>query len=697
MSEISMQFSPGSRHFVTLLFLLLLPMIRVAAGQDVEVDSLTKLLQSNISDTTRMEVLDQLGFRLAPNDSKSAHSYFEDLFQLASTQQSEAYLIRAYTGFGACNYYSGEWHAAIENYRNSLRISVSLDDSLNIAKANNNLGLVYTQIGQLDSAIFAYEAALDHYPALERQKYEASLHINIGLVFQKKGNHQQANEYFLKSLAWSEASNDQVGINNACFNIGNIHYYLKDYHQAISYYRRSIQSQGYINVHTLANAYSNLGSCFLKVQEVDSSIHYHERALSLRRDMGNEGGVSSSLYNLGNSYYEMGQYHRAKELHWQAVEICETRGNKSNELIMRTGLARDFLELNDLQKAEKQLNRALLIATDVAEPRSQLPLYRNFIRLYRKNRSLKAFDYFDKYVALNDSLRDVEQIREVAQLQAQFDFDKEKEILTIENKVREELLLVKMAKERVVRNTLMGGLIVGLLALGFVWRSRQQKLKTNIQLERQKKIIAEALKERENLLKEIHHRVKNNLQVISSLLSIQSQTIDDKVALAAISEGQNRVQAMALIHQNLYEDGNLVGVDLPNYIQNLSTNLLHAYQTDDKKIGISQRVTATNLDIDTIIPLGLILNELISNSLKYAFSGRTDGEIRIEIDEEEEGVRVAIADDGIGLPKDFEVDQADSMGFRLVRSFVDKMQAQWEIISKQGTRINIFVPFQVSH
>ena len=254
--------------------------------------------------------------------------------------------------------------------------------------------------------------------------------------------------------------------------------------------------------------------------------------------------------------------------------------------------------------------------------------------------------------------------------------------------------MTQVVNQKRVRNISLLSLLAGLIVLFILWRNYRQKKQTNRQLEVQKSHLQQALEDRENLLKEIHHRVKNNLQVVSSLLSLQSRTIEDPAALGAIQEGRNRVKAMALIHQNLYQEENLMGVDFADYITKLTDSLVNSYKVDTNRITVEQDLTSVSLDVDTLIPLGLILNELISNALKYAFIGREEGIIEVKAQLNQAELEVTVKDNGVGIPSDFELKKNDSMGFKLVHAFVNKMKAKIEILSKEGTSIRILIPTQ---
>jgi two-component sensor histidine kinase len=199
------------------------------------------------------------------------------------------------------------------------------------------------------------------------------------------------------------------------------------------------------------------------------------------------------------------------------------------------------------------------------------------------------------------------------------------------------------------------------------------------------------LKEREMLLKEIHHRVKNNLQIISSLLNLQTSSITDGIIKAAVLESQNRVKTMALIHQLLYESDRFSSIDFPKYLGQLLFTLHESYKNPDKNISYDITTDEIRLDIDRAVPLGLITNELVTNAYKYAFKNIPEGRIEIGLRKIPDGrYSLTISDNGTGLPETFDLDHTNTLGLKLVRLLTEQIDGELEITNDGGAAFTIF-------
>lgn len=206
------------------------------------------------------------------------------------------------------------------------------------------------------------------------------------------------------------------------------------------------------------------------------------------------------------------------------------------------------------------------------------------------------------------------------------------------------------------------------------------------------KRLTDSLSEKVVLLKEIHHRVKNNLQIISSLLSLQTRKITDPATLEIFSNSRNRIRAMASIHERLYQSTDLAKLDFAQYLKGLADYLFQSYKISPQDIRFRSEVENVALDLDHAIPCGLMINELISNSLKYAYPAGRKGEIRVCLVQSQKGYTLQVADDGIGFPADIDFRSSESLGLQLINTLVNQLHGSIEMQNHLGTQFTIEFP-----
>lgn len=224
-------------------------------------------------------------------------------------------------------------------------------------------------------------------------------------------------------------------------------------------------------------------------------------------------------------------------------------------------------------------------------------------------------------------------------------------------------------------------------------KERTRALNDEVQQRRQAEAtIRASLDEKVLLLREIHHRVNNNLQIIISLIKLQTRTLEDEKMKQVLSGMRNRVQAMAIVHEKLYQSKSLTSIDIAEYTRFLATQLFAFYGVDHRRVALRTEIEKNLLDIETAIPLGLIINELVSNALSHAFPDDRTGTITISSHLTGDMVSLVIADDGIGMSEDYDWRASTSLGFRLVNSLVDQLGGTIEKMNGKGTTFNIIFP-----
>lgn len=222
-------------------------------------------------------------------------------------------------------------------------------------------------------------------------------------------------------------------------------------------------------------------------------------------------------------------------------------------------------------------------------------------------------------------------------------------------------------------------MLIGVMFIGPIFQA----------LKNVEKIQSEALRDKDILMKEIYHRVKNNLAVIQSLLSLQMREIKDEQHKAYFVDIQNRVKSMTMIHERLHRSEDLKNIGAGEYIRSLSDTLFHNYRTKSN-VRLSYNLQDVRVDVDTMIPLGLILNELVSNSLKYAFPDGRSGELHISFIKPDEGeYELVVRDNGIGLPKDFDIRQSKSLGLTIVTSLASQLGGELSVSVENGAEFRI--------
>jgi two-component sensor histidine kinase len=197
-----------------------------------------------------------------------------------------------------------------------------------------------------------------------------------------------------------------------------------------------------------------------------------------------------------------------------------------------------------------------------------------------------------------------------------------------------------------------------------------------------------SLKEKEILMKEIHHRAKNNLTIISSLLNLQSRHINDKEALGVFRESQNRARSMALIHEKLYRSDDLRKIDFGEYIRSLTIELFNSYRAS-QGIELNMDIANINLDINTAVPLALIVNEIVTNSLKYAFPDKKTGNVSVSFGKDNDELKLIVEDNGIGFPMDLDFRNTNSLGMQLVNSLTEQIKGNIKLERDEGTKFII--------
>ena len=546
-------------------------------------------------------------------------------------------------------------------------------------------GLGQDMNGQQEDAIQTFIRAKEQFQKIGDAFYEGNCLVNMGTSYYYSGSFDKALEYYLKALEFYESKNMEKASSKALNNMAIIYKLYGDYNEALRIYKKSLKiksEQG--DSLGMANTYYNMALAYARTENEEATLEHFQRAGDLYQQLNKPKEIGEINVGLGQAYFALDSLSLAKS-------YFQTAFQPDAPPLQPLTRIQGYLYLGRIYLLEKNFQEALEYMEAGYEPikdSDRHALIKDF-QLYLGQAYAGAGDYQKGYEMLLqnsdlvDTIQQETRLKLLEEMQTKYDTqEKENQIelqqLEIEKKNREQKLFI----------ALLAAALVLIVSASWFLIERQR---SNRKLKEKNDLIARSLKEKETLLKEIHHRVKNNLQVISSLLRLQSRHIEDPSALSAIQEGQNRVKSMALIHQNLYQEDNLMGVDVKDYITKLSGNLLRTYNVNPEKIQLKTDIETLHLDVDTLIPLGLILNELISNSLKYAFEESEDGQIQVKLKEKDQRLMLEVKDNGIGIPEELKSGRASSFGLKLIQTFAQKLNAQLLIENQEGTVVRLLI------
>ncbi len=579
-----------------------------------------------------------------------------------------------------------EEDSAVYYGNQALELASRLDLDTLIGKSYYSIGLAYDYGGDLQAALDNYEFSRRVFNKLEFHEEVISCMNSKGVAAYYQGDYQVALDFYLATLAYIDSTQEQSQLGNVLNNIGVIYRITNQNEEAINIYHRALTLYSIENDSTLMlTANQNIGVAYTFQDNLDSAVYYLDTTYDIMLAIDDKRELSSLLNAFAEAYFKCGpHYEKARQYVNQAEQIGLQY--KNQEYLSKIYLLKSQIEVGDeqYQVGLDALNKGLAIVEPTDRQDLKLDYYE---QAYLINENIGKTDasltYMKQYMDLYKEVQATEKVNAIADAQTKYEsIEKEKEIEKLE--FEEELSSLRLSRQR----TILGIAGASIVLLGLLLYN---VLKQKTQIQEKNTIISKSLAEKELLLKEIHHRVKNNLQFISSLLRLQSNYVEDSTALGVLKQGQDRVRSMALIHQNLYQEDNLTGVDVKAYFNKLIPGLFQSNNIHDDRIKLQLNISDIRIDVDTIVPIGLITNELITNSLKYAFPDERRGIITAKFEEVEEHLELIITDDGIGITQEQHQSIGKSFGYKMIHAFVNQLNGEININNDQGTSVKVII------
>ncbi|WP_114940975.1 histidine kinase dimerization/phosphoacceptor domain -containing protein [Mucilaginibacter endophyticus] len=554
--------------------------------------------------------------------------------------------------------------------------------------------------GRASEALAALQQALAIYKQIGFRELQGVYNL-IGNVYTQMGNYHLSIKYELLSAQTAEALGDNSLQLSSIYNhIALTYYFLKQDKEALFYWEKAKAiAQKYNDAGYMQTILSNMATSWVRLKQYKKGLDV--LAVIEKKYPPTEMQMKLRIpYIYFNTYMSMRQYANAAPYYHKLRAFQEMLPNDDANLVyLYSSIIRYMVVTKNLGEIYPFLQKQ-----DALQKSTGNNLFRseNQLQWYLADSTAghlkSAIAHYKLYKSLSDSVFNADKANQISSLQIQFETDqKDKNIklLTQKNNLQAETI----RKDNTIKQVIAGAVMMLLLLLALSYNRYRLKQKSNALLQakqeeinRQYDILKKVLNEKEWLLREIHHRVKNNLQIVISLLNTQSAYINNQDAMDAIRNSQHRMHAMSLIHQKLYQSDSLATIDMKWYVHELVSYMRECFDID-KNIRFLIETDEVNLDVAQAVPLGLILNEAVTNAIKYAFPSNRFGTVSIILQRDaESNCTLIIADNGIGLPENFNEDSLNSLGMNLMKGLSEQLSGTFTLTSNKGLNIHISFP-----
>ena len=549
------------------------------------------------------------------------------------------------------SYYSKYASQALIYGLEGLKVNEKLKDSSGIAWSYNLIGTVYS--GQKKDKKARVFLKKGYHVSAQMKDTSGMIRAinNLATSYASDNRTDTALLLLNEGLKWSLEISDTDNVARFYYNIGTYYSVLNEYGKTLEYLDSSIYYCKLMkDSFNTAIRYDLYAFILLENKRFEASIAYNNRSLDIYKTEQDTLSVTNIYNKLGRAYLRKGEYKKAENI--LTENIGRIKSNNTFYLADCYGLLVElFKAKRDFPKALKYLELQKIVEDSTVNE--------------KENSQWATIELIEAYERTK--------LRE------------EKEYLKLEEKRKSKQLKIYIALLIVV-------VILTFILLVFLFKlktSHAKVIKQQINIFEKNQQLKEGIKDKEILLKEIHHRVKNNLQMISSMLGMQEMIVDDEKIKLVLEQAQNRIEAMALIHQQLYQTEQLGYINIREYLDNL-IGYVQQVNTQNYPINISLSVSKdVELNIDKIIPIGLIVSEALSNCFKHAFASKL-GEINVELLINSENTYLLIVrDDGLGFPLQFNMNQSKSLGMRLIQILSSQIGGEMKYFNDEGAVVEI--------
>lgn len=567
--------------------------------------------------------------------------------------------------------------------REGYELAKKIQDTRGIANCSNLMGVHYLMVGDYANAEKCLRITIDASRKVGDIVSQIHALINLGSMYGRMSKYNEALKTLFQGLDLAKKENEYEAIVGAYNNIGAVYKGLGNIAEARKNYKACLKlQQKRKDDFTACVTLQNLGEIFADEKNPDEAMRYFKEGYRLARQGRNKDSESNNLAGIGRVHEALGDKEKALASQLEALAIRESIGDMYGISHSKSLIGKLLLSEGRTAEALRYATESMANATELNQPELKAQAAELLSNIYRQLGDYRqAYENHQVFKSMNDSLFNMERDKKITELRLNYEFKQKQDAMQARQQKKDAETQEKAKKQRTTMYFILMALLLVVVFSFYVVNDLKKTRQQRRIIEDQKGQIQESLTEKETLLREIHHRVKNNLQIISSLLNIQSDSIQDQSILSSLQEGQSRVQAMSLIHQNLYQSEKVNNVAIDNYLRELVAYLGSMFHSEGRSVAVDIRSGGIEFDIDTAIPLGLIVNELVSNAYKYAFGDQREGSIVITIVRHgETEFELTVTNDGARLPDGFDVKQHKSMGLKLVSILSRQLRGSFSVV-----------------
>ena len=550
-----------------------------------------------------------------------------------------------------------------------------------MADIHNRLGVIYRRLSETKKSLYHFDEGIAKATKFKNEPVLGVLYMNKANSFTEAARYDESVEMHLKSIKIKEKIKDERGLLQSFNNIAIVYMRTKQYETSLDFYKKANVLANKFNSKTnMGYNFVNMASLYIAMNRKDSVSQLFEQAIKAFTETEEKPGMALSYHNYGNFLLEQKQLDKAEEMLTKALTLRKETQSLYDIASSMNVLGSLLTQKGKTKEAQDLLLQSMAMLKSENSVR-QKDVYKYLAANYRATGQMEeAYKYQAGYISMSDTLATENEVTNMLRSQSAYEVEKRDAQLALAKKDKElQELLVNKKNDQLIYLMIAFGLAILLSVVFYI----------NLKNKKQHAVVLEQKNTQiETLIKELHHRVKNNLQVVSGLLALQSNRMEDGNARQAMDEGRNRVDAMAMIHQKLYMNDALAGVNIKEYLENLSTSLAGSFGFRNNQIETSVHLSDATVNIDKAIPIGLIVNELVTNAFKHAFSNVSQPLVNISLANNADGsMELTIADNGNGMAENSATSK--SFGMKLVRTLVDQLDGTMDIKFNKGTSFNI--------